>query len=114
MTSTLFTKRLYALWQNNFLLFAFLAIGISVIMFAEIFDWGEKWPRIGIGLALIGTAVISLAYFGRSVELGRHDIPQPAVYRNETPRSFRLMLIFDILASAVFAVVGLLLVITAM
>ena len=113
MTSTLLTKRLYALWKNSFLLFAFPATGIAVIMFAEIFDWGEQWPHIGIGLALIGTAVISLAYFGRSVELGRHDVPQPAVYRNETPKSFRLMLVFDLLASAVLAVGGLLLIVTA-
>lgn len=113
MTSTLFTKWLYALWQNSFLLFAFPATGVAVIMFAEIFDWGEQWPRIGVGLVLIGAAVMTLSYFGRSVELGRHDVPQPAVYRNETPTSFRLMLIVDLLATAVLAVGGVWLLVTA-
>lgn len=94
-------------------MFAFPAIGVAVIIFAEFFDWGEQWPRIGIGLALIGTAVLSLAYFGRSVELGRHDVPQPVVYRHETPTSFKIMLIFDLLASAVLAVAGIWLIATA-
>ena len=84
-----------------------------MIVLGELFNWDEQWPRIGIGLALIGTAVLSLAYFGRSVELGRHDVPQPAVNRDETPKSFQLMLIFDLLATAVLAVAGVSLVATA-